>query len=184
MSTIDLNGKYVSDFSKQSLAIYVNLDAGLRLIGYTQPESTISYSREMMQFEAQTPRVLVAQDYMRVGASMTFTWMQVADPNLLALMLTGDLDCSGNTYDWVFGGSNPNAGTIPTYEWRAVGESRDGRLLEFVIRKGLVGEIGDQTFGGTEYASQQVTVNAIQDDTITNTERDLWYWRIAKRTFS
>lgn len=182
MSTIDLIGNFTSDFSKQSLAVYVELAAGLRLIGYTEPESTVRFNREMIVFESGTPRVTIIQDYFRTGVEVDFTYKQVCDPNLLALMLTGELDTSGASYDYTFLGSNP--GSIQTYEWRFVGETQDNRLFELVIRKGQIGAIGDMAFGGQEYVGQQVTVSALQDTGISDTGRDLAYFRVAKRTFS
>lgn len=179
---IDLLGSFAGDFMKSSLDVYCNASGTMQFVGKTEPEKTIRYPRTMMQFKDGTPRALFVQDYQEVGVEVQFTFKQVCDPNILALALNADLDKSSTANSFVFMGSDP--GAIPAYQWSLVGTTQDGRAFELVIRKGQIGEIGDFTTGGTDYAGLQITISALKDETITDEKRDMAYFRIVPRAFS
>lgn len=182
MSAPDLLGAFEGDFIKSSLDVYVGLSGGLRYVGKTQPASTVRFPRSYMDFKSGTPKTRYIIDFSETGIEVDFTFMQVADPSWLAIALEADLDTTGAVHDYVFLGSNPGAVTLR--EWRFVGQTRDARLMELVIRKGQIMNPGDLSIGGDDYASQQVTISAAQDTSITDSKRDLAYFRIAKRAFS
>lgn len=182
MSAPDLLGAFQGDFIKSSLDVYVGLTGGLRYVGKTQPQTTVRFPRSYMEFKTGTPKTRYIIDFSETGLEVDFTFMQVADPSWLAIALEADLDTSGTTHAYAFLGSDP--GAVTSREWRFVGQTRDARLFELVIRAGQIMNPGDLAIGGDDYASQQVTISAVQDTTITDVKRDLAYFRIAKRAFS
>lgn len=179
----DFLGDFAGDFSKSSLDVYVTLPTvGQRYIGKTMPEATIKFPREYMEFKSGTPKTLYIIDYAEVGLEVEFSFMQVCDPSWLEIALGASTDTGGASYAYAFLGSDP--GAVPSYPWSFVGQTRDSRLFELVIRKGMIRAPGDLAIGGSDYASQSVTIQATQDTTITDSTRDLGYFRIGKRTFS
>lgn len=181
----DFVGAYKGHFLKQSLDVYNNLSGSLQYIGKTQNEKTLTPGVENVEWfdNSGSTQVLYALDIDKIDPSITFSFMQVTDPNTLALALNADMDTSGATLDWGFLGSNPDE--YSEAEWRFVNQSVGGLTMTLVIRRGIAFSSGDITMGSPgAYTEVPITVRALQDTSITNTKRDLMYWSIEKRAFS
>ena len=183
--SFDFLGDYKQHFMKSSLQVHCNLSGNLQYIGKTQNEKTFAPGVENVEWftnEGAT-QVLYAIDIDKVDPSFTFSLMQVADPNSLALALNADMDTSGADQDFMFMGSEPDA--YSEAEWRFTNKTVDGRNLTLVIRRGIAFSSGDITFGSAgSYSEVPITVRALQDTTISNKKRDLMYWILDKRQFS
>jgi hypothetical protein len=184
-NTWDFLGAYKNDFMKSSLDVYTNLSGNLQFVGKTQNEKTISPNTELVEWFDNTSgtQTLYALDIDKFDMSVAFSFMQLADPQALAIALNADLDTSHPTLNYLFLGSNPNS--LPEAEWRLVGQAVDGRGFTIVIRRGIIIPTGDIALGAPgNYSEVPVTLRCLQDTTITNGKRDVAYIMIDKRTFS
>jgi hypothetical protein len=183
--SFDFLGAHKGSFWKQSFQVFTDLSGNLQYVGKTQNEITLGPGLENVEWFDNTgaTQVLYALDIDKVDPSFTFSFMQVNDTNVLALALNADMDDSDASTFRSYVGSNPDA--YSEAEWRFVGQSTDGRTLTFVIRRGIAFASGDITAGAPgSYTEVPITVRALQDTSITNTKRDLFYWEQQKRTFS
>jgi hypothetical protein len=181
----DFLGAYKGHFLKQSLDVYTNLSGNLQYVGKTQNEKTLSPGIENVEWfdNANATQVLYALDIDKVDPSITFSFMQITDPNTLSLALNADMDSSDASVEYGFLGSNPDE--YSEAEWRFVNQSVGGLTLTLVVRRGIAFASGDITMGTAgSYTEVPITVRALQDTTIANTKRDLMYWIIDKRAFS
>lgn len=183
-NTYDFLGDQTDFFMKSSWQVYCDASGRSQYVGKTGNEKTISPSTNLSEWWDNTSGVesLYVIDVSRFGISVNFTFMQVLDPNTLALAWNTDLDTSNANFNYSFLGSAPNA--LSTDEWRFVGKGRGGLGITLVIRKGIAIPNGDWSSGGTDYTSIPITVRATQDTSITNTKRDLAYFIIDKRSNS
>lgn len=188
--SFDWLGAYKGHFLKASLDVYTDLSNNLQYVGKTQNEKTLAPGVENVEWFDNTgaTQILFALDIDKVDPSITFSFMQVTDPNVLALALNADMDNSNADQFWGFIGSNPDA--YEEAEWRFTSQSTgiDGANvfnMTFVIRRGIAFASGDITFGTPgSYTEVPITVRALQDTSVTNDKRDLAYWFIDKRAFS
>ena len=184
-NTWDFLGDYKNHFQKSSLQVFTDLSGSMQYVGKTQNEKTLSPNTEIVEFFDNTggTQVLFALDIDKFDLSLTFSFMQVFDPNALAIALNADWDGSDANVDRLFMGSSPSS--LPEAEWRLVGQSVDGRTFTLVIRRGVIIPTGDMSIGSPgSYTEIPITLRALQDTSITNGARDVAYIEIDKRTFS
>lgn len=184
--TFDFLGAFKGHFMKSSLDVYAKLNGtALQYVGKTGNEKTLTPGVENVEWfdNVGGTQTLYALDIDKVDPSFKFSFMQVTDPNVLALALNADMDTSDPDIFRAYMGSAPDAYTEA--EWRFVAQSTGGLLMTLVIRRGIAFSSGDISWGTPgSYAEVPVTVRALQDTTITNTKRDLIYWEIEQRDFS
>ncbi len=183
--SFDFLGAHKGSFFKQSLQVFTDASGNLQFVGKTQAEVTLSPGLENVEWFDNTgaTQVLFALDIDKLDPKVTFSFMQLADTNVLSMALNADMDNSDANIFRAFVGSNPDEYTEA--EWRFVGESTDGRVLTFVVRRGIAFSSGDLAIGApATYTETPITVRALQDTTITDAKRDLFYWELDKRTFS
>ncbi|HDY89991.1 MAG TPA: hypothetical protein ENH82_17955 [bacterium] len=175
----DFLGDNRAYFMKSSWQVYTDLSGARQYVGKTENEKTFSLGQEIIDWfdntgGTQTKFVL---DIDKMSPVVNFSFMQVADPNILATAWNGDLDLSDPNFVYDFLGSEPN--TLQEAEWRFVGRTRTGLGMTFVIRNGVMVPNGDWTSGGGgAYTSIPVSVHALQDTSISNGARDLAYFII------
>ena len=172
-------------FMKSSWMVYTDLNGVRQYIGKTSNEKTLSPALETIEWNDNSSGVqtLFVTDITKAGLSVNFSFMQIADPNALALFLNGELDSSNANKHYIYMGSNPQE--LESAEWRFVAQSRSGLTITLVIREGACYSAGDWTSGGAgDYAMLPVVVKAQQDTSITNTKRDLAYFMIDKKVYS
>jgi hypothetical protein len=172
-------------FMKSSWMVYADLNGNRQYVGKTSNEKTLSPALETIEWHdnASGVQTLFVTDITKAGLSVSFSFMQIADPNALALFLNGEWDKSNPNKHYIYMGSNPPE--LESAEWRFVAQSRSGLVITLVIREGACYGAGDWTSGGAgDYAALPVIVKAQQDTTITDTKRDLAYFMIDKKAYS
>lgn len=183
--SFDFLGAYKNHFLKSSLDVYTNLKGTMQYVGKTQNQKTLSPGVENVEWFDNTGAVqtLFALDIDKVDPKINYSFMQISDPNVLALALNMDMDMSDANVVRLFMGSNPD--TYAEAQWRFVCRSVGGLLMTLVVRRGISFSNGDITFGAPgNYAEVPVTTRMLQDTSITDTKRDLCYWEIQRRSFS
>jgi hypothetical protein len=185
--TFDFLGAYKGYFTKASLDVYFMQSGGssMQYVGKTQNEKTLTPGVENVEWYDNTggTQILYAMDIDKIAPAIKFSFMQVADPNVLAMALNADMDDSDPAIFRGFVGSEPEAYTEG--EWRFACQSTGGLLMTLVFRRGLAFSSGDIAMGAPgAYAEVPITVRALQDTTITDKKRDLFYWELEQRAFS
>jgi len=183
--SFDFLGSHKGSFSKSSLAVHCNLSGVMQFVGKTENEKSFAPNIENVEWFDNTggTQVLFALDIDKVDPTMTFSFMQVYDTNVLALALNADMDVSGADQDFHFMGSEPDA--YSEAEWRFTGRGVDARTMTKVFRRAIAYSSGEIAIGAPgAYTNVPITVRALQDTSIANTKRDLIYWIMDKRTFS
>lgn len=181
----DFLGDDRSFFMKSSWDVYCNASGARQYVGKTSNEKEFNPNIELAEWWSNSSgtQSLFVLDVDKFDFSMGFSFMQVCDPNVLAMAWNMELDSSDGTYHYLFGGSEPAA--LTEAEWRFVGRSRTGLEITLVVRKGICVPSGAFTSGAPgEFAGVPVTVRALQDTTITDKSRDMVYFRIAKKSYS
>lgn len=160
------------EFLLNSLDVYVDDDTLPTF--FTRGEKTISFSPEFAKFVEGVPQVLVRQDLIKFGIAVQFKIMQFS-AKAIELSRGGKL-VTGTLSDELHFGTNLK---VPaTHKFRFVGETVEGKAFELTIWKGSIADMPDLTTGGGDYADHGVTIEALRDSTIVDTERNL-----AKFTF-
>ena len=157
----------------------------LQYVGKTQNGITFNPGVENLEWfdNAGGTQVLYALDIDKVDPSFNFAFMQITDPNVLALIANMDMDKTDPNLFRAYLGSEPDE--YSEAEWRFVGKSQGGLTATFVVRRGIAFSAGELTMGEPgSYTEASVTVRALQDTSITNTKRDLMYIEIEERQFS
>lgn len=178
----DLLGDDRDFFMKSSWKVFSNLSGAMQYVGKTQNEKTIRTSAEYIEWNDNTSGVqtLYVRDTDKFGFAIDFSFMQVGDPNILALAMNAEWDNSDANVHRLFVGSSP--AELPEAQWRFVGQTRAGLDITIVIRKGVITMNGDWASGAPgDYTNIPVTCSAMQDTSITNQLRDLAYIEIQKK---
>ena len=181
----DFLGDNRAFFMKSSWQVYTDLSGIRQYVGKTQNEKTISPGMEIIDWfdNSAGTQIKYVVDIDKMSPFVSFSWMQVADPNVLAIAWNGDLDTSDANYAKTFFGSAPNA--LREAEWRFVGRTRTGLGMTLVLRNAVCVPNGDWSTGaGGSYTEVPVTIHALQDTTITNATRDLAYFIVDKYSAS
>ncbi len=172
-------------FMKSSWQVYTDLSGIRQYVGKTDNEKVFDPGQEIIDWFDNTggTQIKYVLDIDKISPMVNFSFMQVADPNVLAIAWNGDLDCSDPNYIYDYLGSCPNA--LREAEWRFVGRTRTGLGMTLVIRNGVCVPSGAWTSGGGgSYTNIPVTVHALQDESIDDCKRDLMYIIIDKYAFS
>jgi hypothetical protein len=183
--SFDFLGSFKGHFWKQSFQVFNNLSGNIQYVGKTNNEITFAPGVENVEWfdNSGGTQVLFAIDIDKIDPSFQFSFMQVTDPNVLALALNLDMDDSDPETFRAYAGSNPDE--YSEGEWRFVGQSVGGLQAVFVVRRGIAFASGDLALGTPgAYTNVPVTVRSLQDVNITNDKRDLMYIEIQKRAFS
>ncbi len=170
-------------FMKSSWKVYTDISGAMQYVGKTGNEKVIRADPEYVEWWDNTSGVqtLFVTDLDKMGFSVDFTFMQVADSNALALAFNTDWDQSDANWNYNFGGSCQNA--LAEAIWVFKGETRSGLDVETWIRKGVVKLNGEWATGAPgDYTNIPITVAAMQDTDIANCKRDLYYIRVEKQT--
>ena len=181
----DWLGDHAGSFSKESPLVSNDLSGNLQVVGKTQNEKTFAPNFENVEWFDNTgsTQILFKLDIDKVDPTMTFSFMQVTDTNVMPLALNMDMDTSGSDQDFHFLGSEPDA--YSEGEWRFSWKSTDSRDIVLIFRRAIGFSSGDVTLGTPgSYTEVPITIRALQDTTIANTKRDLIYFVIDKRAFS
>ena len=182
-NTYDFLGSDRDYFMKSSWNVYNDLSGSMQFVGKTENEKTIRTDSEFVEWFDNTSgtKTLYVKDYDAFNFSVDFSFMQVAEPDALAVVFNGELDTSDANYTYVFFGSSPNP--LAEAEWRFVGQTRAGLEVLTVVRKGVITPNGEWASGASgEYTKLPATCSAFQDTSITNQLRDLVYIRVQKKT--
>jgi hypothetical protein len=184
-NSYDFLGDQRDYFMKSSWQVYTDLNGNRQYVGKTENEKTISPNLEVVEWFDNTDgtQTLFVMDIDKFDISCSFAFSQVLDPNILAIAWNLDLDTTDANYAYQFAGSSPN--TLAEAEWRMVGKGRSGLEIVFVMRKTIVIPNGDWTSGAPgSYTNVPITLRALQDTSVSDTKRDLAYFRIQKRALS
>ncbi len=183
--SFDFLGDFKGHFWKQSFQVYTDLNGSSQYVGKTENEISFAPGVENVEWfdNSGGTQVLYAIDIDKIDPSFSFSFMQVTDPNVLALALNLDMDDSDPNTFRAYAGSSPDE--YSEAEWKFVGQSVSGLQATFVVRRGIAFSSGDLSLGTPgSYTNVPITVRALQDTTETNTARDVMYIEIEKRTFS
>jgi hypothetical protein len=181
----DFLGDDADHFMKSSWQVYTDAAGSMQYVGKTGNEKTISPNLELAEWFDNYSGVqfLYAIGVSKFDISVGLSFMQVLDENAIAMAWNAELDTSDADTSYQFFGTDPN--DLGTYEWRYVGQGKDGRSITFVQRKGIVVPNGDWASGAPgEWTNVPFTVRCIQDTSITNRKRDLAYFMIEKKALS
>jgi hypothetical protein len=115
----------------------------------------------------------------KVDPKVNFSFLQVVDPQVLALVFNLEQDTADANYAYNYIGSNPADYTY--LPWMFASKSLNGLTVQLYVRSGVCSATGAWS-GGAPGAFDAIpaTVRMTQDTTITNTKRDLGYFRIQK----
>jgi len=144
---------------------------------YTKAEKPITFSPEFAEFFEGIPQTLVRKDLTKFGLSISITVMEWT-PQIWQLARGGVLDTTDPTYDYIYYGTNYTE--PPTHKFRFKGTLRNNKIIEFVILKGKVTEMGEVPTGGTEHAGIPMVIEALKDDSVSDTSKNLAYFRFEK----
>ena len=178
-------GGDIDYFMKSSLKVYADLSGIQQFLGYTSNEKEFNPNQSYMDWFDNTggTQALTVVDLAKQDYDLSFSFMQTHDPNVLALALNLLKDDSDPNYTWMYQGSQPQP--LKTAEYRFVGLSRSGYEMMLVIRKGIMVSKGATKFGTpTAYAEVPVMIRALIDNTISDTQRDMIYFRIQRKPLS
>lgn len=142
-------------------------------MGKTTKEKTLSNTFEFAEWWDGMPSALWAVHVTKVQFSMKFGFAQLGDPTIWGMMYDAAIDRTNPATTIVNFGTNP--GAAPDFMWFFVGELVDKREIQLVIRRGRIRNPEDITFGSGEHTVGNVTVEALKDDTICDTESNLAY---------
>lgn len=179
------NGDDKEHFMKSSWQVYTNASGVLQYIGKTTNEKTISPGLEIVRWYDNTSGVqtLYVMDIDKAELKVSFGFMQVTEPDVLAMAMNLDYDNSDPDTSNLYFGSNPNP--LQEFEWRFVGRSRSALVVTLILYSAICLINGDWATGAPgDYTNVPVTVEAMQDTSISNTQRDLGVFQIEKRTAS
>lgn len=170
-------------FMKSSWKVYTDISGALQYVGKTQNEKVIRTDAEYVEWWDNTSGVqtLFIKDLDKFGFAVDFSFMQVADSNVLGIALNTDWDKSDDNWNYHFLGSCQNE--LVQGLWVFVGQTRSGLAVETYIRQGLISMNGEWASGAPgSFTELPVTCAALQDTSITNCLRDLVYIRVEKQT--
>ncbi len=143
---------------------------------YTQAEKPMTFSAEFAEFFEGIPQVLVRKDLIKFGVAMGVNFMEWTE-GLMRLARGGRL-VNGSVYNELFFGTSYVE--PPVVKHRYVGQKVNSKIVEFIIRRAKSIEFTEITTGGTEYNMINGVFEALKDDTVSNEEKNLAYFRFEK----
>lgn len=186
---LDFLGDYKGYFQKASWEVFCNPTPdgpdSMQYVGKVENEIEIDSGIENIEWFTNTSgvQVLYVLTQTKVDPKVNFSWMQVADPNVLGFTWALDMDDTDPNYFYSHFGSNPD--DYAYKYWIFASQSLSGLVAEFHVLQGVLSANGTWTSGSPGALSNvPATVRMTQDTTVTNTKRDLGYIRIQKRSFS
>jgi hypothetical protein len=184
-NTYDFLGDYKGYFQKSSSQVYCNASGSLQYVGKTNHEVEFDPGLEYVEWfdnssGTQSLYILVTD---KVDPRVNFSWMQVHDPNTLPMVYNLDLDTADPNWNYAYIGSDPEE--LQEYTWVFVNQSIYGLVMELWVRQGICMANGSWSHGAPgDLSNVPCSVRMTIDSTISNEERDLGYFRVAKRAFS
>jgi hypothetical protein len=181
----NFTGADLDFFMRSGLDVYSNANGVRQYIGKTGNEKTYNAN---FAFAEWWDNVTGTQSLYAIGISkfdptMSFTMMQLADPNAFALAHNMEKDDSDPNNTWLYGGSQQ--GNLLACEWRFVGKSVGGLQMMMVWRQGILVPNGEVKFGTpNEYNTLPVTLRAKSDTTVSNANRNLIYFVLQDKSYS
>jgi hypothetical protein len=182
---LDFLGSQKDYFQKASWQVYCNPGSGLQYVGKCSAEIEIDMGIENIEYfdNEGGVQVLYLLTQTKVDPKVNFSFNQVIDPQITALVFNLEQDTSDATYAYNFIGSSP--ADYSYFPWMFASKGLNGHIAQLVVRNGVCFSTGAWTSGAAgALASIPATVRMTQDTTITNTKRDLGYFRIQKRAAS
>lgn len=152
----------------------VYLDSETQPAFYTRPEKPISFSAEFAEFTEGIPRVLVRKDLTRFGISASITAVEWT-PEVMKLARGGYGEDFDANWRYIYYGTTYEE--PETHLLRMVGTLRNGKSIEFVIRKAKTEEFPELPTGGDDYADIPMIMAALKDDSVSDERTNLAYWR-------
>lgn len=144
-----------------------------RFVGVTTKEKTLSPSWEYAEFWDGMPQALWATHVTKVELSMKFGFVQLGDPVTWGFLFDTTLDLTDPATAVQYFGSNP--AQPPDFTWWFIGQTVDGRSLEIVFRRGRITNPEDLEFGTGDYTVGNVSVRALTDTAVCDTEQNMAY---------
>lgn len=184
-NSFDFSGADIDYFMKSSLKVYANLAGVQQFLGHTSNEKDFDPGITMMDWYDNTggTQALAVVDIAKIDPKVGFSFMQVSDPNIFPLVWNLLKDDSDPNYVWSYMGSQPQP--LKTAEYRLVGKSRSGYEMMMVIRKGILLAKGASKFGApAAYSETPCEIRAMIDNSITDVQRDMMYFRIQRKPLS
>ncbi len=172
---MDFSPKDAEQFFLGDLDIYID-DETLPAF-YGRAERPITPTAEYVEFLDGIPQNLVRKDLIRFGLSIAVTALEWTY-QIMQLARGGVTDISGPTYDYVYYGEDYI--DPPTHKFRFVGRKVNRKVVEFVILKGKVSEMGEIPTGGTDYNEIPMVIEALRDPTVSDPQRNLAYFRFER----
>lgn len=144
---------------------------------YTRAEKPITPTAEYVEFLDGIPQNLVRKDIIRFGLSVSLIILEWTS-DIIELARGGLKQKTDPNFEYVYYGEDY---VEPIeHRFRLVGELRNTKAIEFVILKGKTTEMGEIPTGGTDYGEIPATIEALRDTTVTDTQKNLAYFRFEK----
>jgi hypothetical protein len=141
---------------------------------YSRPEKPIAFSSEFAEFTEGIPRILVRKDLTRFGVSASMTAMEWT-PEIMKLGRGGYGVDSDPVYRYIYWGTD-FVRPVP-HRLELVGELVDTKSVEFVLLKAQAEEFPELPTGGDDYGEIPMVMVALKDDTVTDEQKNLAYFR-------
>lgn len=173
-----LNFNFLGDnkqlFTKSSLMVYTNLSGTMQYVGKTGNDKTFATGETLVEWRDLTTGtdVLFTAEIGKLDFAVTFNFMQVLDPNVIAAAWNMNVDVVSDPLNYVMTqGSEPPA--LPVATWRFVAKNKKGLLVTLEIPAGICFPSGDWKPDGKDFQNIPVTVKAMVDTTNPNTGSNL-----------
>ncbi len=149
----------------------------IRPLGLCAAGKTLTPVIEFAVWKRGAPAVTYVADLSAIDITMEFTIMQF-DPTWVADWLDGEVDRTDADNDILQLGTEPNDPPEITLWW--IGTLRDGRPLQFCMRRGVNTAPGALTTGSGEHVGMPVTFTGYPEEDICDKTGDLFYICIGK----
>jgi len=144
---------------------------------YTRAEKPIQFTAEFAEFLEGIPQTLVRKDLIRFGMGISLSAMEWT-ASIFQLARGGTLDASNPSFDKLDYGTDVVEPPIKKFTF--VGTRRDDKSIEFVILQGKSTDFPEIPTGGTDYNEIPFTVEALVDESESDTNKNLAYWKFGK----
>jgi hypothetical protein len=167
--------KDAEKFWLKELDLYI--DAETQPAAFCRAEKPITPNAEYVEFVDGIPQTLVRKDLIRFGMMIGVEIMEWTI-DLLELTRGGDKKITDPVYDYLYFGED-YVDPLP-HRLRFVSELVDDKAIEFVMLKGKATEMSEMPTGTGDYASIPSAFEALRDTTVSDTKRNMAYFRIER----